>query len=304
MSRHFSFIAVGLCLLLLCLQGMASEPSSPALWEVRQGKARIYLFGSMHFGQEDFYPLPKVVEEAFESSGRLVVEVNILTISPQAATQAVFKYGGLPPGETLASRLSPEIYSALAKQAEKNGLSVKVFDRFQPWYVSLMLVETEIRKTELQQQLGLDWYFLKRAQGKPVDELESIESQLALFGGLSNTEQQEFLRQTLVDLSESRSYLTVMAQAWRKGDLSALESTLIEPFQHSPQTKELFDRIFTQRNVDMAKRIREYLKRDEPIFFVVGIGHMLGQSGIVSLLQESGIQVRRLSGLPAPDADS
>lgn len=276
------------------VHGAAIEPSSPAFWEITQGKAKVYLFGSMHFGHPDFYPLPAAVEQAFLASGRLVVEVDILNIPPQVAMQAIFKYGGLPPEQKLEQNISAATFQLLRRQAEANGLSVKVFERFQPWYVSLMLVEAEIRKTELQQQLGIDWHFLKRAQGKKVDELESIDSQLALFGGMSAAEQEEFLKQTLADLQHSQVYLTAMAQAWRRGDLASLEATLIKPFQENPRTKTLFDRIFTQRNTAMAERIRTYLKGGEQVFFVVGVGHMLGEDGIVSQLQAGGIQVKRV----------
>lgn len=290
--RHAVFLSF--LSFLISFQVQASPASSPAFWEISQGKATVYLFGSMHFGHADFYPLPREVEQAFESADRLVVEVDILNITPQTAAQAIFKYGGLPPDQQLATRLSPATYQTLTKQAQKNGLDVKVFERFQPWYVSLMLVEAEIRKTELQQRLGIDWYFLQRAGNKRVDELESIDSQLALFSGLTDGEQEEFLRQTLNDLENSQAYLMAMAQAWRKGDLASLKNTLIEPFRQNPQTKTLFHRIFTQRNITMADRITHYLKGQDRIFFVVGIGHMLGEDGVVSLLEQKGIQVRRI----------
>jgi uncharacterized protein len=280
--------------LIISLNGRAADSSTPAFWEIKQGKSIVYLFGSMHFGHANFYPLPDAVEKAFETSDRLVVEVDILNITPQLAAQAIFKYGGLPPGQQLVNRISAETFQSLAKQAERNGLDVKVFERFQPWYVSLMLVEAEIRKTELQQKLGIDWYFLQRARAKTVDELESIDSQLALFGGLSDVEQEEFLRQTLKDLAQSQAYLMAMANAWRQGDLASLENTLIEPFEQNPQTKTLFQRIFLQRNVTMTDRILTYLKKDGQVFFVVGVGHMLGTGGIVALLEERGVQVRRI----------
>jgi len=283
-------------LFILSLHVRAADNSSPAFWEIKQGKATVYLFGSMHFGHADFYPLPDAVEKAFEVSDRLVVEVDILNITPEAAVQAIFKYGGLPAGQQLVNRLTPETFQTLAEQARKNGLDVKVFERFQPWYVSLMLVEAEIRKTELQQKLGIDWYFLQRAgASKKVEELESIDSQLALFGGLTDADQEEFLRQTLKDLVHSRAYLTAMAESWRKGDLASLEATLIEPFQQKPQTQNLFNRIFIQRNVSMVDRILAYLKKNDQVFFVVGVSHMLGKGGIVALLEERGVQVRRIS---------
>lgn len=292
-STTIRYLLFSLCLFTLPLN--AETSSQPAFWEIRQGDATVYLFGSMHFGHSDFYPLPKVVEEAFAASDRLVVEVDILKISPTEATQAVFKYGGLAPGESLAKHLSSEAYQALARHAEKNRLPVSAFDTFQPWYVSLMLVEAEIRKTTLQQQLGIDLYFLKRASGKKIDELESIDSQLSLFSGFSATEQEQFLMQTLDDLQHSQSYLVEMAKGWRSGDIESLESTLIAPFRDDPGTKAMFDRIFSQRNFKMSESVKSYLRGDETVFFVVGVGHMLGDEGIVALLQKDGLTALRVA---------
>ncbi len=288
--------------LLLFLPGAlwAQTASQPAFWEVKQGEATVYLLGSMHFGHANFYPLPQALEEAFDRSSVLTVEVDVLHVSPTEAMQAIFKYGGLAPGQTLAQQVSPQTYQALRQQAVKSQLPVEAFDRFQPWYVALMLVEAEIRKTELQQQLGVDLHFLQRAAGKEVRELETLDSQLSLFGGFSAAEQEQFLLQTLGDLQNSQTYLMEMAAAWRAGDLGVLEQTLITPFRSNPETKALFDRIFTQRNRQMADRVLAYLKGRQTVFFVVGVGHMVGDDGIIALLEQKGVRPRRVDLLPLP----
>lgn len=288
-------------LVLLCLSFQAkAEVSQPAFWEVRKGDSVLYLMGSMHFGHPDFYPMPKTIEDAFAKADRLVVEVNLLNLSPQAA-QIVFKHGGLQQGQTLKDVISPSTYRLLQNHVQKTNVPINAFHRFQPWYVTLLLVETEIRKTELQQQLGVDLYFLKKASGteKPIDELETLESQLSLFSTFSLKEQERFLRQTLQDLQNGRDYLTKMAEAWRQGNVGVLERTLIEPFRAQKDSQQLFDRMFTRRNKKMVSAVERYLQKGQRVFLVVGVGHMLGDDGIVSLLQRRGIQVERvLSAAP------
>ena len=57
----------------------------------------------------------------------------------------------------------------------------------------------------------------------------------------------------------------------------------------------MFDRIFSQRNFKMSESVKSYLRGDETVFFVVGVGHMLGDEGIVALLQKDGLTALRVA---------
>lgn len=282
-----------LCLLVVSLPVCAA--STPAFWVATKGVSKVYLFGSMHFGRQDFYPLPEEVEQAFTSSSTLVVEVNLLSLGADAQ-QIIFRHAGLANGQTLKDVISAETYTSLAEQANRNQIPVSAFKRFQPWYVTLTLVEAEIRKTDLEQQLGLDLFFLKRAVATrmPVDELETFDSQLALFSTISFKDQEKFLRQTLADLQNSRNYLKAAADAWVIGDIDMLDKTLIQPFRTQEETSQLFNKMFTQRNVKMANSVAEYLEDGKNVFVVAGVGHMLGDEGVIGLLRARGINVRRI----------
>ena len=62
--------------------------STPVLYKVTDGDGDVvWLFGSIHVGTEDFYPLPDYVEEAFEGSDRLAVEVDIVAFQKDLAAQ-------------------------------------------------------------------------------------------------------------------------------------------------------------------------------------------------------------------------
>jgi uncharacterized protein YbaP (TraB family) len=269
--------------------------SEPAFWVASKGVSKVYLFGSMHFGRQDFYPLPEVVEQAFTESSRLAVEVNLLHLGANAQ-QILFRHAALPKDTGLKDVISPETYAALTEQANRNQVPISAFHRFQPWYITLTLVEAEIRKTDLQQQLGLDLYFLRRAaaSNKSVAELETFESQLGLFSSISFEDQEKFLSQTLADLQHSRNYLKAAADAWVLGDIEVLDKTLIEPFRDQKDARFLFDKMFTQRNVKMSKAVTHYLEEGEKTFMVVGVGHMLGENGIIRQLRSQGFSIRRI----------
>lgn len=274
----------------------SSEPSSPAFWEVTKGKSTVYLMGSMHSGRPDFYPLPKEIETAFSSSEKLVVEVDITRLDPAASMQAVYKYAAMPAGKSLSSALSPELGALLEKHCKQHQVPCSAFEAFQPWFVAMQLVEAELKKTDFKPTLGIDWYFLGRARAvQDIDELETLDSQMKLFSQFSVEEQALFLKQTLLDLKESQSFLNEMAENWRRGNAAALEEQLLEPFREQKETKALFEALFTTRNQSMALAVERYLLGDEDVFFVVGAGHMVGKQGIVDLLTNKGYKVNRVS---------
>ena len=63
----------------------------------------------------------------------------------------------------------------------------------------------------------------------------------------------------------------------------------------TPEQKELYQeyekQMFDDRNLHMADKAEEYLKTGKTTFYVVGSGHMVGETGIVKLLRERGYQV-------------
>lgn len=301
MRRAFKLSAVLFCAIVFVFASKTWASSQPGFWRASSDSATVYLLGSMHFGHPTFFPLPKHVDQAFASAEVLAVEVNIDSISPAKATQAIVKYGQLPRGQSLQQVLSEEVYEKLAKYSAESGVPLSAFSRFQPWFVALQLVEAEIRQTDLRQDLGIDLYFIQRAAGQQrIDELETLESQLSLFGGLSLEQQELFLEQTLQDLGQSDEYLEKMASAWRRGDLPQLEALLIEPFayQDDEDSTKFFHKVFTERNYAMSDAVNTYLEGSETVFFVVGAGHMVGDKGIVQLLQNRGVRVERLTAGP------
>lgn len=301
MLRAFKLCTVFLCAVVSISGPMAGASSQPGFWRATSESASVYLFGSMHFGHPTFFPLPEHIDLAFERAQVLAVEVNIDSISPAQATQAIAKYGQLPPEKSLEQVLSEAVYKKLSEHSRQSGIPLSAFSRFQPWFVALQLVEAEIRQTELRQDLGIDLYFIQRAADRQrIDELETLESQLSLFGGLALEQQERFLEQTLDDLGQSDVYLEQMASAWRRGDVSRLEALLIEPFalQEDPHSANFFHKVFTERNYAMTDAVKAYLDGSETVFFVVGAGHLVGDKGIIRLLQTKGIQVERLTAGP------
>ena len=58
--------------------------------------------------------------------------------------------------------------------------------------------------------------------------------------------------------------------------------------------KVVHEKILTDRNRNMAKKISSHLRSRGTVFVVVGAGHLVGDLGIVELLRKEGYHVEQL----------
>lgn len=87
------------------LQQLKSAPSRGLLYEVSRNGKIAYLFGTIHVGRPDFFPLDLVVTQALAHSSELVVELDATQGDKMQA--AVQRHAVLPDSQRLDSLLSP-----------------------------------------------------------------------------------------------------------------------------------------------------------------------------------------------------
>jgi hypothetical protein len=78
---------------------------------------------------------------------------------------------------------------------------------------------------------------------------------------------------------------------WIEGDDNALN----EYTNSSDWDAEYHKALLTDRNADMAEKIKGYLNSDkkETYMVILGMLHMLGDQGVVPLLEKEGFNVER-----------
>ena len=68
----------------------------------------------------------------------------------------------------------------------------------------------------------------------------------------------------------------------------------INAYSYNKEFAPLRKILFTDRDIEMTRRIREMLAGDQTVFVVVGAGHMVGDEGIVARLKkDSNLTVTR-----------
>jgi uncharacterized protein len=269
----------------------AQEPSRHFLWTVRgEGPSVAYLLGSLHVLTPDFYPLPDAIERAFAASGTLVEEIDLAEMDHPATLMAAMGKALFTDGRTLDQVLPEDVHARVVKQAASAGLPMEALSRMKPWMVAVALTAPAIRQAGFDPALGVDRHFFNRARaaGTPVVALETVAYQLDRFDSLPMPLQAQMLETVLDDLEVQIDQVRVIAEAWARGDVAAIERLLLEAFSDAP---EIAERLLVERNRNWVPAVEECLARPRPCFIVVGAAHLVGPDSLVALLRAKGYDV-------------
>lgn len=263
------------------------------VWKVTGQQAEAVLLGSIHMAYPEIYPLRDEILTAFAAADTLVVEVDISGDKSLEVQQMMMEKGMLAPGDSLQQHLSPQTRERLHRYLDSRGLRPAMFNTLHPGLLVTVLSSMRMVELGLRPELGIDQYFLNLARGeKTIVELETAEQQIDLL--LSFPDNDLLLAQTLAELEAVELHLDPLYEAWRSGDAVALDSLIAtDELRRNPQFRPIYHQMFGQRNLQMAAKIARLLDTSGRYFVVVGAGHLVGESSIISLLKRTGYQVQR-----------
>ncbi len=261
------------------LVSSAEAPAKSFCWRVRSETGTVYLLGSVHVGTQDMFPLSENVEQAFEESKCLIVEVDPDSVDPETLRSKLL----CPAGETLIDYVSTGTYQRLLAALGTYGMTAESASRLKPGAAVTMLVAMKIAELGYDPAFGIDKYFLERARGnKDVLELEKMDDQLALMDAMG----EDYIIYSLEDMARWDEDIEVMMTAWRTGDAAAMDAYFAKCLAENPELRGFLDKFLYQRNKAMAGKIEECLKQEGPCFAIVGAAHLVGREGIINLLRQ------------------
>lgn len=263
------------------------------VWRLQHGNAEMVLLGSMHMARPGLYPLRREIMQAFDAADKLVVEIDISGPRELEIQQQMMARGTYPPGESLRDHVSAETWRALEQTLPAYGLPMIMVQQMKPGLVATLLTVQSMVAMGLSPERGVDAYFLQRSAGnKQVLELETVEQQLSLL--LDIPEADLFLRHTLSQLGRMGELLEPMESSWLRGDADALAKVVLDDeLEQHPEFAPILKRLFDDRNHAMTDSLLGYLRQGGSYFVVVGAGHLVGDQGIVRLLQQRGYKLEQ-----------
>lgn len=279
------------------LRQMQAAPPRGLFYKISKNGRTAYLFGTIHVGKADFYPLDMATMQALVQSSELVVELDATQTDKMKA--AIQHYAMLPAPQTLDAILPPELGKRLQTQFDILGVPRETVQSWKPWMATLALVMGAMQKSGFDPGYATDIYLIMLGKGlnKPVTELESIDYQLQLFDTLSHQEQLDFLSESLATLEtgQQQGDTQVLIEAWLNNDAEKLHQLSLKSFRDNPRTARwMKQKLFTERNQHMAEKIDRMLTEGHTPFVAVGALHLTGKDGLPALLEKRGYRVTNL----------
>jgi uncharacterized protein len=272
---------------------------TPALFEVKlpSSEATTYLFGSVHAGLSRFYPLPNKIENCINQSSVLAVEVDMQVRLPEAT--ALFRpHVRLDSNTSLSRIIGDEQFTSMARHFGWYNQEKETFERYAPWFVAINLLSEDDKKVGLERSVGLESVLLEQAKqkNKQVLELELVSEQVAAFVSGSINEQKEHLLMRFEQVKAWDSTTLDLVDAWRLGDLDAMEKVKARNFGSKIKLESLRKRLFADRDTRMASRLISFMRSsNKTCFAAVGALHLAGDDSLQYRLADLGASVRRIA---------
>jgi len=262
--------------------------AASCVWKVTSPDGHsLYLGGSAHFLRPTDYPLPPQYNRAFNASSQLVFEDDPKTAA--AASQAFFKAGEYPKGDSLKNHVDSRTYEYLRRFFALKRVPEEEFARLRPWLLDILLSSPPPQYY----QLGVERFLTKRALAnpKPISGLESTREHNQVFIGLSDRQAEALLLTLFINAGQENGRGVNMFEAWRRGDVDLLAGKMRESFRDFPTMAE---RLLDARNRMWVPKIESLCRSGQTTFVVVGAAHLGGSNGLLALLHARGYTTEQL----------
>ncbi|HSS28131.1 MAG TPA: TraB/GumN family protein [Usitatibacter sp.] len=257
---------------------------------------KVYLYGTVHAGMASWYPLPHVVENAFEDSPVLVVEADITDpdLMQKSARATIYT-----PPANLSTHVPPADFARFQRMLPRYGLPEQQVIQMKPFMAASLLVFSEWARLGYDPGNGVDVYLLKRAkqEKKTIVEIEGVDTQIALMDSLTDAENLAVFHGTLdaIDNGLADEQVKGMVAAWKAGDPDAVLAVAKKYDDQVPVAGEVEEKFIWSRHDAMARKIQDYLDHGKSRYFVaVGALHLAGPRGLIAKLRARGYVVKQL----------
>ncbi len=280
------------------------------LWRI-EGKGQAspsYLFGTMHLTDKRVFDFSDSVLTALRSTEAFAMEVNMdsmmsYMLSPGGPFQDTVNH--------MRTLLNPDEYHYVDSLVlEKTGVPLEGLRLKHLWFLERLLIDEEGALTKnagaakKPEYIFLDAWLHQKAAGlnKPVHSLEKMQNQMSILSDdVSDDQREAFLyslgyskagasnAQDRTDRLEARvNYLDKLVELYYAGDLQKI-GAMVKEWQES-DIEDNLSQDLVPRNIEMADSLDHLIRRGS-VFAAVGVAHLPGEKGLLSLLKEKGYTV-------------
>lgn len=239
------------------------------------------------------YPLPSEFDLAYDLADTLVFEMDPAVINDPDFAFRLLKASSYADDRSLRTILSEATYKLLSEKCEQNGFSIEMLNKTKPGMVMMMLMMKELAKLGVTEK-GVEAHYHMRGlkDRKKILSLETAESQIELLSSLDEGIENTIIFYGLQDIEHLKDYFDMLISAWKKGDLTEIDKHFVADLRKHPQ---LHSTLLVHRNEQWMKSLEKFMSTPDTELVLVGVAHIAGQEGLVSLLQQKGYTIEQIS---------
>lgn len=285
----------------------AKSNITPAVWQATDSRGNsVYMMGTIHVADKDALVLPDYFEAAYAKCDALAVECDVSSANFDLSIYSKYMYTD---GTTIKDHVPEEQYNAAVRTLTETGVYMSAFDYMKPVMWSEYVELAAAGEAGLSSNYGIDVNMIKRAKsdGKELLELESVDFQLELLANLSDDIQAMLFEEIAYDgvMEDYKKLLAETYTEWKNGnDISEASASPTESSVDEETLKlaEEYNKILIDdRNVGMEEKIKSYMEDGKKVMVLAGTAHFYGEKGIISLLENDGYTIRKLTPEDAKD---
>jgi uncharacterized protein YbaP (TraB family) len=269
--------------------------AAPALWRVKNDRAEIYLFGTLHALPPGLAWRTPAYDAVYANSGTIWFEAALDGADAQTINGIVARYG-MDAERPLSRKLTPDTLAQLKRQVD-----VRRIDHLRPWAAALMLSMQPMLSQGAKVETGADMTMTRAARddgAKTVRTFETLEDQARVFASLPEGAEVRYLTEVIRE-NRPRLHLPprpsteTLAQAWMEGDLARLGPALVGGMK--ADNPGLYEALLKRRNLAWADLLAKEMFEGSGVELVnVGALHLVGDDGLPALLRARGFTVERV----------
>ncbi len=272
----------------------------------------MYLFGTIHIGDDRTAFLPQKIYDAFDSADALAVEFDDdafeeTLAQDEALQEMVAKSYYYTDGTTVSNHIDSDLYKAATVLMKVAGEYSELSDSLKAWVWGNVIDGFYLAQgRKFTSSKGVDNRLMERAreQEKQILNVESAQMQLELMSECSDEVQQLLLAQSVAcSRNENLRNTYELYERWCRGD----EAEIIEHLSYMTEEErdeidadelaiydEYHQKMELDRNAAMLEVAKGYLDGEQTVFYAVGLAHLLGDGGLVQALRDAGYTVTRI----------
>lgn len=285
MTRFFVVFALAL---LVAFTGSAARANSP-LWVVEHGDTTLYMVGTVHMMRDEGDWPREDYERLVKQSDAVWLEIAGVSEPTPEMLGLILRYG-VSPDRPLSEVLTEKELEAMGSLLAGYGVPLESMIELRPWFAYLQIAGLVLVDQGFDPAQGIDIQIEQMANSRniPVHGLETFESQFEVFADMDEEVQVAILREMIFNSEQAAAELFAALDSWTSGDLSALESIVMEMQEQSP---EFYDALLAERNQSMVDGIENILEGEGTVMLAVGLAHFVGPDSIRAILEDRGYAV-------------